>query len=751
MRPFSVRATSRRALRPTIAAFVLGLAGAASADEGKEPSDRPVVGEPVELTVVGSKQPESFASTKGITTVKAKEIRAIAPGSLADALRSQSGVSVQQTTPGQGTIYVRGLAGRELVFLIDGVRLNTAVFRSPNNAPLGLIDPLSVFWLEAIRGSSSVLHGSDALGGVINVSTTLPAYSDDPTSIVKAYTSASTNPRGLLSRVSVSHQRETWSAHVGVSWASFGDVTPGGGLLSPVPRAYAYAERAPDGVYVPTALSRAQIGTGWTRMAADGVLRWQLAETTEAIVRAQWSERPELVRYDEITPRFDLDGRPARASAFIGPMFRSMTSLTLSHRPQGSILDTALLTLAWQRMGDTLHRRDMDEACVTGGEVADCTSRLRLVPAAKAKNEVTRSDALSARGELRFLSDDKTRAAVFGVEAIRDTIASRAWSLKDGVLSDASSRYPDGSKMTQGGAFAQLESQLLPGLRGHVGLRHAMFSLDIPARGDAEPIRRTLMDWAASAGLRFSPAPGLAWVVNAGRGVRSPNVEDYAGAGTRAGGRFQVPNPSLAPEHTQSADVGVKVHHGLVRAETFVFLMRFEDAVGVTSTTVNGASTAPDGSRYVTSANVARLDLYGIESDVRVGHEKRGGAYGRFLLVGYDEAKTPGVSASERVATPPSLVLGSWIHPVPKLRLEVFAHARGAMHRKARLDDDRIPAGGTDAFVTVHARAAYAVSPDVTARVGVDNATNVRALEYGSGFHLPGLSVMAGLEARLAL
>jgi len=95
-------------------------------------------------------------------------------------------------------------------------------------------------------------------------------------------------------------------------------------------------------------------------------------------------------------------------------------------------------------------------------------------------------------------------------------------------------------------------------------------------------------------------------------------------------------------------------------------------------------------------------------------------------------------------------VLGAWIHPLPKLRLEAFAHGRGAMKNSARVDDSRIPASGTDAFVTLHARAAYAVTPDVTARLGIDNLTNVRALEHGSGFHLPGISVMAGLEARLA-
>lgn len=733
MRPF-------KALSPPLCLSLLAfLCGTSAAQETEGPSRRAVAGEPLELTVAGSKLPEAFVSSKPVTVIKDKEIRAIAPGSIADAARTHSGVSVQQTTPGQGTIYVRGLAGREVVYLVDGVRVNTAIFRSPNNAPLGLIDPLSLFWLEVIRGPSSVLHGSDALGGVIVMNTTLPPFAETPTTLMKAYTALSTNALGHMSRVSVAHQQSWWSAHAGFSWASFGDVTPGGGVMTPVPHSYVGAAKV-DGVYSPGALSATQLGTGYSRLAADAVFRLALNSTTEAVLRGQWSERPELIRYDEITPRFAPSGKPARAESFIGPMKRTMTSFSLTHRPVGSMLDTALLTLAWQQLGDVLYRRNYDD------------SSGRLIPAMKATRESTRSDALSARGELRFLSTDKKRGLAVGIEAIHDIIKSQAWTvdLANGGSRDTSSRYPDGSKMTQGGAFLQLESEIVPTLKGHVGVRGAFFSLDIPARGTADPVRRKMFDVAGSVGLRWEPAPHLAFAINGGRGVRSPNIEDYAGAGTRAGGRFQIPNPNLNPEHTHSVDVGVKVNHGLVRAETFVFALRFDDAVGVTPTTVNGASKSPDGSNYVTSANVSRLDFYGVESDVRVGYEKKGGGYARFLLVKYNEKSQPGVSASERVATPPSLVFGGWIHPFGALRLEAFAHGRGAMKNSARVDDSRIPLTGTDAFVTVHARASYAITRDVTARLGVDNITNVRALEYGSGFYLPGISVMAGLEARLA-
>lgn len=729
---------------------------AVGAEEPGGPAARTVPGEPVEITVRSSKQPEWFASTKAATGVSEKEIRDAGPGSLADAMRAKPGVSVQQTTPGQGTIYIRGLAGREVVYLVDGVRLNTAIFRSPNNAALGLLDPYSFFAVEAFRGPSSVLHGSDALGGVVAISTPLPPFADEPQVVVRAIENVTSNPWTTATRFAVRYQAPLLAAHAGATWLVADDVIPGGGLQSPVPSSYLGLERAPSAGWAP-AYARAQIGTGFRRLGVDGVFRIRLGSTLELVTRAQFSDRLDLVRYDEITPRFRPDGRPARAESTLEPMSRLMTSAMLVHKPVESTLDSALLTIAFQEIRERQHRRNLDEVCTSGGKVASCQTNLRLVPTGKLSDARTRSDALSARGELRFLGDHGRRGAILGVEVIHDIIGSSAETiaLATGASSETPGRYPNGARMTQGGAFAQLEAELLRGLRAHVGLRGAFFALDIPGRSGVAPalggdaVRRSLFDLAVSLGLRWEATSGLAWVLNAGRGVRSPNVEDFAGAGSRAGGRFQVPNASLRPEHVHALDIGAKVKRGVLRADTFLFYLRFDDAIGLASTTVDGKETGDDGSRFVTSTNIQRLDFYGLESDVRLGPERVGGVYGRALMISFAERTRPGASAGERVATPASLVLGAWFFPTESLRLEVFAHARGAMRQVAREEDNRIPPNGTDAFVTLHARASYRISADVQARASIDNATNALALEYGSGYYLPGFSAMLGLEARL--
>ncbi|MEM7284374.1 MAG: TonB-dependent receptor plug domain-containing protein [Pseudomonadota bacterium] len=87
---------------------------------------------------------------------------------LTDRFSFKPGVYLQQTTPGQGQAIVRGLRGSAVLHLFDGTRVNNAIFRSAPTQYFALIDNAFVERAEIQRGAASVLHGSDAMGGVVN-------------------------------------------------------------------------------------------------------------------------------------------------------------------------------------------------------------------------------------------------------------------------------------------------------------------------------------------------------------------------------------------------------------------------------------------------------------------------------------------------------------------------------------------------------------------------------------------------------
>ncbi len=85
--------------------------------------------------------------------------------------REVPGVIVQKTGHGQGSPFLRGFTGFRTLLLIDGIRLNNSVFRDGPNQYWNTVDPFTIGQLEIIKGPSSVLFGSDAIGGTVNVVT----------------------------------------------------------------------------------------------------------------------------------------------------------------------------------------------------------------------------------------------------------------------------------------------------------------------------------------------------------------------------------------------------------------------------------------------------------------------------------------------------------------------------------------------------------------------------------------------------
>ena len=95
---------------------------------------------------------------------------------LTDALADATGVHLQQTTPGQGAAVVRGQKGSAVLHLVDGMRLNNAIFRSAPTQYFALVPTVAVERIEILRGTPASLYGSDAIGGVLQVITHKPRF-----------------------------------------------------------------------------------------------------------------------------------------------------------------------------------------------------------------------------------------------------------------------------------------------------------------------------------------------------------------------------------------------------------------------------------------------------------------------------------------------------------------------------------------------------------------------------------------------
>ncbi len=128
----------------------------------------------VTVTATGAERP-TFELATPVTVLPAAEIARQQPDNAADLLRNQPGVDVQGVGPNQARPIIRGQRGLRVLFLEDGLRLNNARRQTDFGEITGLVDVASVDAVEVVRGPASVLYGSDAIGGVLNLVPTRPS------------------------------------------------------------------------------------------------------------------------------------------------------------------------------------------------------------------------------------------------------------------------------------------------------------------------------------------------------------------------------------------------------------------------------------------------------------------------------------------------------------------------------------------------------------------------------------------------
>ena len=132
---------------------------------------------------------DPLAVTQPVTTLGPRELERSLGATLTQTLSWTAGVTARSQGPAATMPVIRGLTGERIVVLHDGQRAGDLAASAPDHGVT--IDPLSAREVEIVRGPAALLHGSAALGGVVNV------LSDDI---------ARTVPAGRLSSLTVNAQ-----------------------------------------------------------------------------------------------------------------------------------------------------------------------------------------------------------------------------------------------------------------------------------------------------------------------------------------------------------------------------------------------------------------------------------------------------------------------------------------------------------------------------------------------------------------
>ena len=131
--------------------------------------------EPYDIIAEQDKE-KALEYTATIDKIDPKTVQFNNPQTSADLLELSGSVYIQKSQMGGGSPIIRGFEANRVLLVVDGVRMNNAIYRSGHLQNAITIDNSIIENTEIIYGSNSVIYGSDAIGGVVHYQTKTPQF-----------------------------------------------------------------------------------------------------------------------------------------------------------------------------------------------------------------------------------------------------------------------------------------------------------------------------------------------------------------------------------------------------------------------------------------------------------------------------------------------------------------------------------------------------------------------------------------------
>jgi len=151
--------------------ILLILPGFSNAKEEEKGKESVTTMEEVVVTASRLEEPLKY-SPDSVTIVTSEEIKKKGKQTVIDVLRDVPGISISQNGSfgGSASIYLRGTQNAHTLIMIDGVRVGDPM-AIDGKMSISDLSTDNIERIEIVRGAQSVLYGSDAIGGVINIIT----------------------------------------------------------------------------------------------------------------------------------------------------------------------------------------------------------------------------------------------------------------------------------------------------------------------------------------------------------------------------------------------------------------------------------------------------------------------------------------------------------------------------------------------------------------------------------------------------
>jgi len=705
-----------------------------------------------------------------VSVIKAEDLYLTAPSSGAEMLELSPGIRIQKSQGGGGSPVIRGFEANRVLIVVDGVRMNNAIYRSGHLQNSITIDPNNIDRVEIIYGSSSVGYGSDALGGVVHYYTKNPTIKDS----IKIKSSFSSNYNTANSSISNSfstnYSEETWGMFSTISISKFGNIKMG------ERREHGYQSWGLNNYYSENSRysfsdqpsynkePNLQQNTDYSQVDFFQKFLFKLPYQNLLNLNIQYSESSDIDRYDKLSE--EKNGELKFSEWYYGPQKRLLVSPSLKFFSQNPLLKRGRITMAYQMVQESRINRKF-------------SSLIR-------SSQLEKVNLFSLNGDFDT-SFDNGHAVSYGIEGTVNRVISNAYSQNIvingneisnlGPKTNIPTRYPsDGSSYKSFAMYVNWTWNMNDFFTFNAGTRLTYTGLraswkesaSINAQLSNVKLNSSALTTTLSMTLRPSKKFQVMTVLSSG--FRNPNIDDI-GKIRENNGILVVPNTFLKPEYAYNLDLGI--NYKSLNELTYLSLRTFatvisrhivrDDFIIFSDNTTDDESTILYNGEEVTTIankNLGNRFIHGYSIDGFSYFSRSLKLNGSLSYVKGDENETYGPMPSI------SPIFGTISGEYTKNKIKISALYKFSGDKNPKdyslggedgleetpvitENSNGIIYAGTPKWSDFSIYTNYDISEDVKIRIALTNIFDNHYRTFASGISAPGRSFQIGLYLKL--
>ncbi len=676
--------------------------------------------------------------------IDSKTISLFQPSTSADLLNLGNKVYIQKSQQGGGSPMIRGFATNRILLVVDGVRMNTAIFRSGNVQNVIAIDPFSIEKTDIIFGPSSQFYGSDAIGGVLSFRTKNLQFGKKDTFLLKG----NLNLRGN----SASRER-TWHAdfNVGgeklaslssITVSRFGDLRMGSNGPDEYLRPFYTLRGETEDSVIQNDNPQIQRFSNYFQVNLMQKLAFKITDSSSITYNLQASTTSNIPRYDRLILT-DINGLPVNANWYYGPQKWMLNQLSYQNDHVHKFSDETTISAAYQKFEESRNDRKFNSELI--------------------RERVEQVDAFSFNAD--FSKGLKSTLEMsYGVEWVLNNVSSTASVLDiDSLARTATStRYPDGSNWQSAGVYINFLKKWNTWFKSEAGIRYnwvkttGSFDTQFYPFPD-EDFSNQNSAVTGSISQLFKLKKGAIGLI-ASSAFRSPNIDDISKVFDSSPGQVILPNAQLKPEFAYNGEINFDYEFTkAIKLNLVGFYTYLDQAITTTSSTFNGAdSIIYDGvmSKVQTLANQDFATIQGIQASFLYKFDSCWNLKSSYTLLRSSSSTnepirhiTPNFGGTSLNYSNEKFTFS--IYSIYNARFDFENFAINEVNDAFLYVKDENGNPYTPAWFTLNVKASYPIRPQITLVGGIENILDKRYRPYGSGITAPGINFMLSLNARI--